>query len=103
MYIEKVEEELYHLKRESDVIGDFRLLKSGDGARKIEKLHVSEQVSAGQVLAIFELIQAYAKEENIAKLYVESHSDSLDFLLQHQQFVLEDVENRLWKYQVTHS
>ncbi|TGB01610.1 hypothetical protein [Halobacillus salinus] len=103
MYIEKVEDHLYQLKKGKEKIGDFHLVPVEDEGRKIEKLQVSEEINAGGVLAIFELIQAYAWKEDIPALYVESHSDSLDFLLQHQQFKLEDVEKRLWKYQVNHT
>lgn len=102
MYIEKVDEQLYQLKKGEETIGDFQLVPLENGARKIEKLQVSDQINAGGVLAVFELIQTYAAKENMSALYVESHSDSLDFLLQHQQFERHDVENRLWIYKVTH-
>ncbi|RWZ58969.1 hypothetical protein EQV77_08430 [Halobacillus fulvus] len=102
MYIEKIEDELYHLKREKETFGDFRFVSVDGGAKRLEKLHVSEKVSPGQVLEIFELIQAYVRQHDIPALQVESHSDSLDILLQHQQFHLKDVEKRLWIYQVNH-
>ncbi|MCA0971035.1 hypothetical protein LCM20_10575 [Halobacillus litoralis] len=103
MFIEKVDDQLYQLKRDEETIGGFHLVPVDDSARRIEKLEVSEGIVAAQVLAVFELIQKYAEEQGISALYVESHSDSLDFLLQHQRFECHDVENRVWIYRVVHT
>lgn len=103
MYIEKVDEKRYNLKKEAEIFGEFLLVPTDSGARRLEQLHVSENIAAGQVLEIFELIQVYIKDEGIAELHVESHSDTLDILLQHQRFHLKNVENRLWIYQVNHN
>ncbi|WP_226581429.1 hypothetical protein [Halobacillus litoralis] len=102
MYIKKVEEELYQLNKEGQVIGTFKILQYSQGIGKLEQLHVKDDLSPGRILEIFEVIQVYVEQENFRELHVESHSDTLDFLLRHQQFDLKDVEKKLWVYKVAH-
>ncbi|CDQ18820.1 hypothetical protein SAMN05192559_101543 [Halobacillus karajensis] len=103
MYIEQVEGELYQLKKEGQSIGSFRLIQLAGGAGKLEQLQVKDHISPGRILELFEIIQSYVEETGFSELHVESHSDTLDFLLQHQQFKRKDVEKRLWIYEINHN
>ncbi|MYL49510.1 hypothetical protein GLV98_08430 [Halobacillus litoralis] len=103
MYIEQVEDELYQLKKADQPIGSFRLIQLSKGASKLEQLQVKDHISPGRILEIFEVIQTYVEKVGLKELHVESHSDTLDFLLQHQQFKKKNVEKRLWIYEVNHS
>ncbi|MGP4059172.1 hypothetical protein [Halobacillus litoralis] len=102
MYIEKVEEELYQLKKKDQTIGTFKLIEFAGDIGKLEQLQVADHISPGRVLEVFEVIQSFVEEEGFAELHVESHSQTLDFLLQHQQFKLDDVEKSLWIFTVNH-
>lgn len=102
MYIEQVEDELYQLKKEDRTIGSFKLITLSKGTGKLEQLQVKDHISPEKILEIFEVIQTFVKVSGYKELRVESHSETLDFLLQHQKFRKIDVEKRLWIYEVTH-
>ncbi|MGP4077170.1 hypothetical protein [Halobacillus sp. K22] len=103
MYIEKMDEKLYYLKEGKRKIGHFHLNPHGDGAVKLEQLHVVSQVSPSQILGVFELIQYYAQSQKMAEIHVDSHSGALDHILQHQRFERQSIEGCLWIYKVTNS
>ncbi len=105
MYIEKLAlkhngECGYLIKRDNEEMGSFILSEQKQGVKKLRQLQVSGDVSKAGVLYVFELIQSYAKEEGIRELQVESHSDDLNRLLTHQQFVCKDEQRSLWTYDV---
>ncbi|MCA1020907.1 hypothetical protein [Halobacillus litoralis] len=101
MFIKEVDDQNYQLIKENTAVGSFCLTPVPDGGRKLGKLHVQDTVTPGTILQIFELIQVYTQKEGIGPLHVESHSQTLDLLLQHQGFQLEDVEKRLWIYKAS--
>ncbi|MCA0985465.1 hypothetical protein LCL89_15625 [Halobacillus yeomjeoni] len=102
MFIKKIEDELYHICKENNQVGSFRLMELQSGCGQIKEMRLVEQVAPVQILAVFELIQSYAQEQHFKELHVVSHSTNLNRILQHQQFVLEDVEKNLWIYKVNH-
>jgi hypothetical protein len=102
MYIEQVEEEMFQLKKENEPIGTFKLIGLSKGVVKLEQLQVKDHISPARILEVFEIIQSHVEETGHNELHVESHSDTIDFLLQHQQFKKKDAEKRLWIYEVNH-
>ncbi|MBN8234989.1 hypothetical protein JF544_06990 [Halobacillus kuroshimensis] len=102
MFIKQIDDQNFRLVKEKTAVGSFCLTPVSVG-RKMEKLHVQDTVTPGTILQIFELIQVYVQDKNMGPLHVESHSQTLDLLLQHQGFRLEDVEKRLWIYEGSHA
>ncbi|ELK49036.1 hypothetical protein QRD89_17030 [Halobacillus sp. ACCC02827] len=100
MYIEKTERDSYQIKGQNGSIGSFHIRRLPAGIGKLERLQVSREVKPGHLLAVFELIQKYVKETDLRALLVESHSETLDFLLQHQSFQRDSVESGVWIYEV---